>query len=307
MNILTENGSNHQQSTTGRSEKSGETIEKMPPVTSAEQKRGKPDRGLKRGMKGKQVELTESTGVKAAEIKSSDKADPINEPSAKRTTRPSRNTKEPPLAPCSSKESQSKQAVNGKTHTSAVSSGASSSSNAKDNRAQMQVKDQACQASQVEKGVDRRPKSNAQVRLHPKMKIISRKQNGGKNLSHPVVCLLCCLQVEADDCKVASSVCEPKVTQQESSSSPVQTSSEKIASDETEEKKPQADTQIPKMLPSHDSGSGEPVSTSSKRQESPQKSCSEEKRDKSKEEPHGGSHEEDTGGQLRTFVIYCDT
>lgn len=168
MNILTENGSNHQQSTTGRSEKSGETIEKMPPVTSAEQKRGKPDRGLKRGMKGKQVELTESTGVKAAESKSRDKADPINEPSAKRTTRPSRNTKEPPLAPCSSKESQSKQAVNGKTHTSAVSSGASSSSNAKDNRAQMQVKGQACQASQVEKGVDRRPKSNAQVRLHPK-------------------------------------------------------------------------------------------------------------------------------------------
>ncbi|XP_039507747.1 ubiquitin carboxyl-terminal hydrolase 19 isoform X2 [Pimephales promelas] len=263
VNILTKNGSNHPQLTTGRSEKSAETIEKMPPVTSAEQKRGKPDRGLKRGMKGKQVELTESTGVKAAEIKSSDKADPINEPSAKRTTRPSRNTKEPPLAPCSSKESQSKQVVNGKTHSSAVSSGASSSSNAKDNRAQMQVKGQACQASQGEK-VDRRSKSNAQV--------------------------------EADDSKIASSVREPKVTQQESCSSPVQTSSEKIASDQTEEKKPQADTQIPKMLPTHDSGSGGPVSTSSKREESPQKSCSEEKRDKSKEEPCGGNHEEDTGG-----------
>uniref|UniRef100_A0A673LSI9 ubiquitinyl hydrolase 1 n=1 Tax=Sinocyclocheilus rhinocerous TaxID=307959 RepID=A0A673LSI9_9TELE len=122
VNILRENGSNHHQSTTGQSEKSGEIIEKMPTVTTAEQKRGKPDRELKRGMKGKQVELTESTGVKVAEIKSSDKADPINEPSTKRTTRPSRNTKEPQLAPCSTKESQSKQAVNGKTHSLAVSS-----------------------------------------------------------------------------------------------------------------------------------------------------------------------------------------
>uniref|UniRef100_A0A671QPC8 ubiquitinyl hydrolase 1 n=1 Tax=Sinocyclocheilus anshuiensis TaxID=1608454 RepID=A0A671QPC8_9TELE len=93
-----------------------------------------------RGMKGKQMELTESTGVKVAEIKSSDKADPINEPSTKRTTRPSRNTKEPQLAPCSTKESQSKQAVNGKTHSLTVSSGASSASNSKDNRVQMQVK-----------------------------------------------------------------------------------------------------------------------------------------------------------------------
>lgn len=165
VNILTENGSNHQQSTTGCSEKSSESIEKTPAVTSAEQKRGKPDRGLKRGMKGKQVELTESTGVKVADIKSSDKADSINEPSAKRTTRPTKNTKEPPLAPCSSTASQSKQAINGKTHTSAVSSGASSSSNVKDNRAQVQVKGQACQTSPREKGVDRRPKSNAQVRL----------------------------------------------------------------------------------------------------------------------------------------------
>uniref|UniRef100_A0A673LWA2 ubiquitinyl hydrolase 1 n=1 Tax=Sinocyclocheilus rhinocerous TaxID=307959 RepID=A0A673LWA2_9TELE len=181
VNILRENGSNHHQSTTGQSEKSGEIIEKMPTVTTAEQKRGKPDRELKRGMKGKQVELTESTGVKVAEIKSSDKADPINEPSTKRTTRPSRNTKEPQLAPCSTKESQSKQAVNGKTHSLAVSSGASSASNSKDNRVQMQVKGQGCQASPREKEMDRRPKSNDQVRLiiHLKVKTISRKWNGG--------------------------------------------------------------------------------------------------------------------------------
>lgn len=276
VNILRENGSNHHQSTTGQSEKTAEIIEKMPAVTSAEQKRGKPDRGLKRGMKGKQVELTESTGVKVAEIKSSDKADPINEPSAKRTTRPSRNTKEPPIAPCSTKESQSKPAVNGKTQALAGSSGASSTSTAKDNRVQMQVNGQGCQASPREKELDRRPKCNDQV--------------------------------EADESKTVSSVCELKVAQEESSP-PVKTQTGEITSDEREnrkdEKKPQADAQIPKMLPSHDLVSGEPVSTASKREESPQKSCTEEKRDKSKEDPHGGSQEEDTEGPEPMVNLKC--
>lgn len=126
-----------------------------------------------------------------------------------------------------------------------------------------------------------------------------------KSLSHPDVHPFCCLQVEADESKTVSSVCELKVAQEESSP-PVKTRTGEITSDEREnrkdEKKPQADAQIPKMLPSHDLGSGDPVSTTSKREESPQKSCTEEKRDKSKEDPHGGSQEEDTEGQLRTIV-----
>ncbi|XP_059383662.1 ubiquitin carboxyl-terminal hydrolase 19 isoform X2 [Carassius carassius] len=263
VNILGENGSNHPRSTTGQSEKSAEIIEKMPVVTSAEQKRDKPARGSKRGMKGKPVELSESTDVKVAEIKSSDKADPISEPSAKRTTRPSGNTKEPPIAPCSIKESQSKPTVDGKTHALAGSSSVSSNSNAKDNRVQMQVKGQVCKASPKEKELDRRPKSNNQV--------------------------------EADESKAVSSVCELKVAQEESS---LQVKTQTITSDEREkrtaEKKPQSDAQIPTMLPSHDLVSEKPVSTASKREESPQKSCTEEKRDKSKEDPHGGSQEEDT-------------
>ncbi|XP_059397271.1 ubiquitin carboxyl-terminal hydrolase 19-like isoform X2 [Carassius carassius] len=266
VNILRENGSNHHQSITGQSEKSGEIIEKMPTGTSAEQKRGKPDRGMKRGMKGKQVELIESTVVKVAEIKSSAKADPINDPSAKRTTQASRNTMEPQLGPCSTKETQSKSAVNGKTHSLAVSSG-DSASNAKDNRVQMQVKSQGCQASPKEKEVDRRPKIN--------------------------------VQVEENESKTVSSVCELKVAQQESST-PLKMHTGKIVTDEREnrkdEKKPQVDAQIPKMLPSHDLVSGAPVSSASKKEESPQKCCTEEKRDKSKEDPHGGSQEEDTEG-----------
>uniref|UniRef100_A0A8C2AGP7 ubiquitinyl hydrolase 1 n=1 Tax=Cyprinus carpio TaxID=7962 RepID=A0A8C2AGP7_CYPCA len=100
--------------------------------------------------------------------------------------------------------------------------------------------------------------------------------------------------VEENESKTVSSVCELKVAQQESSPL-VKMHTGKIAADEREnrkdEKKPQVDAQIPKMLPSHDLVSGAPVSTASKREESPQKSCTEEKRDKSKEDPHGGSPE----------------
>uniref|UniRef100_A0A671Q0R8 ubiquitinyl hydrolase 1 n=1 Tax=Sinocyclocheilus anshuiensis TaxID=1608454 RepID=A0A671Q0R8_9TELE len=99
-----------------------------------------------------------------------------------------------------------------------------------------------------------------------------------KSLSHPDVHPLCCLQVEADESKTVSSVCELKLAQEESSL-PLKTQTGKITSDErenrTDETKPQADAQIPKMLPSHDLVSGGPVSTASKREESPQKSCPE--------------------------------
>ncbi len=128
-----------------------------------------------------------------------------------------------------------------------------------------------------------------------------------KRLSHTVVRVLCCLQVEADENKTVSSVSELKVVEEESSP-PMKTQIGKVTSDEQEnrkdEKKPQADAQIPKMLPSHDLVSEGPVSTASMREESPQKSCTEEKRDQSKEDPLGGS-QEDTDGQLRTIVASC--
>ncbi|XP_051516080.1 ubiquitin carboxyl-terminal hydrolase 19-like isoform X3 [Myxocyprinus asiaticus] len=277
VNILKENDSNLQQSTTGQSEKSAETIEmqKTSTLNSAEQKRGKPDRGLKRGMKGKQMEHTYSSVTKAAELKSGDKADLNNEPSAKRTTQPSRNTKEPTQAPSSAREPQSKPAVNGKPNASASSSAVSSSSNSKDSRAQLLVKGQACQTSQKVKELDSRPTSHSQV--------------------------------EVDESKILSQFCNPKVAQQENSSSLMRehtsgdACAERIASEERENrkevKKPEAAAQVPKMLPPHNLGSGEPISTTaSKREDFPQKSCTEEKRDKSKEEPHGGNQEEDTEG-----------
>uniref|UniRef100_A0A8C1CVG6 ubiquitinyl hydrolase 1 n=1 Tax=Cyprinus carpio carpio TaxID=630221 RepID=A0A8C1CVG6_CYPCA len=94
------------------------------------------------------------------------------------------------------------------------------------------------------------------------------------SLSHSDVHPLCCLQVEADESKTVSSVCELTVVQEESSL-PIKMQTGKITTDERENrtdlKKPQADAQIPKMLPSPDLLSGGPVLTPSKREESPQK------------------------------------
>lgn len=120
----------------------------------------------------------------------------------------------------------------------------------------------------------------------------------------PIVCVL---QVEAVESKTVSSTCDLKVSRQESSSPPVRTQTSGYTSDgrtssgEAENKaevmRPQTKAQIPAKLPSQNSGSGEPV-TASKSVESPQKSCAEEKRDMSKEEPHEGNKEEDAEGQF---------
>uniref|UniRef100_A0AAY4EGK4 ubiquitinyl hydrolase 1 n=1 Tax=Denticeps clupeoides TaxID=299321 RepID=A0AAY4EGK4_9TELE len=60
---------------------------------SSPQKRNKPDRGIKRGMKTKPVERVEGGAVKPAEgIRSSSKVDPTPEPSAKRTVRPAKSS-----------------------------------------------------------------------------------------------------------------------------------------------------------------------------------------------------------------------
>lgn len=111
------------------------------------------------------------------------------------------------------------------------------------------------------------------------------------------------------------------MSRQESSPPPVRsqasggTSAERTASDEAENKAEvkmtQSDAQIPAKLPSQSLGSGEAASTAvSKREESPPKSCTEEKRDKSKEEPRGGNKEEDVEGGLTvvglkfTFLLF---
>uniref|UniRef100_A0A8B9LIX4 ubiquitinyl hydrolase 1 n=1 Tax=Astyanax mexicanus TaxID=7994 RepID=A0A8B9LIX4_ASTMX len=91
-----------------------------PQTPPTEQKRCKPDRGMKRGIKNKQAENSESAGVKEAETKPGAKGDHTPEPIAKRTIRPSKNAKEPTVASSPTRQPQSKLAVNGKSTTPAV-------------------------------------------------------------------------------------------------------------------------------------------------------------------------------------------
>uniref|UniRef100_A0A8B9LIU5 ubiquitinyl hydrolase 1 n=1 Tax=Astyanax mexicanus TaxID=7994 RepID=A0A8B9LIU5_ASTMX len=133
------------------------------------QKRCKPDRGMKRGIKNKQAENSESAGVKEAETKPGAKGDHTPEPIAKRTIRPSKNAKEPTVASSPTRQPQSKLAVNGKSTTPAVRGSASPSSAVQESKTETQVKAQACQGSLKEKRTDKKPERHTQVRCSAKM------------------------------------------------------------------------------------------------------------------------------------------
>uniref|UniRef100_A0A8B9LIY3 ubiquitinyl hydrolase 1 n=1 Tax=Astyanax mexicanus TaxID=7994 RepID=A0A8B9LIY3_ASTMX len=132
-------------------------------------KRCKPDRGMKRGIKNKQAENSESAGVKEAETKPGAKGDHTPEPIAKRTIRPSKNAKEPTVASSPTRQPQSKLAVNGKSTTPAVRGSASPSSAVQESKTETQVKAQACQGSLKEKRTDKKPERHTQVRCSAKM------------------------------------------------------------------------------------------------------------------------------------------
>uniref|UniRef100_A0A8B9LJ18 ubiquitinyl hydrolase 1 n=1 Tax=Astyanax mexicanus TaxID=7994 RepID=A0A8B9LJ18_ASTMX len=171
VNILSENGNSHQLSAeqSGKSCLASDTLkapkQHTPQTPPTEQKRCKPDRGMKRGIKNKQAENSESAGVKEAETKPGAKGDHTPEPIAKRTIRPSKNAKEPTVASSPTRQPQSKLAVNGKSTTPAVRGSASPSSAVQESKTETQVKAQACQGSLKEKRTDKKPERHTQVRF----------------------------------------------------------------------------------------------------------------------------------------------
>uniref|UniRef100_A0AAY4EGR7 ubiquitinyl hydrolase 1 n=1 Tax=Denticeps clupeoides TaxID=299321 RepID=A0AAY4EGR7_9TELE len=163
VNISAENGKEYQPpaSRLHRAAEATETC-KLPssaPPASAEQKRNKPDRGIKRGMKTKPVERVEGGAVKPAEgIRSSSKVDPTPEPSAKRTVRPAKSSM---VVQSPKPETLAKPSVNGKTPSSVPLSPASSPVTCKDNRVAPHFKD--CEHA-APLTMDKKPESNVQVR-----------------------------------------------------------------------------------------------------------------------------------------------
>lgn len=152
MNILGENGCNHK-SLKERSEKSSSSSETLTissrleeQASPTDQKCSKPDRGVKRGMKSKQVENPESARVRVSETKPGSKGDQTPEPTAKRAVRPSRSTKEPTVESSPAREHQPEPVVNSKPITSHGS--ASVSSTAREDKSEPQV--EACQGSEKE-------------------------------------------------------------------------------------------------------------------------------------------------------------
>lgn len=160
MNILRENRCSHKSSTESSEPlKTSSRPEEQTP--SADPKCGKPDRGVKRGIKNKQAENTESAGVKVSETNSGSNGDQTPEPTAKRTVRPSKSTKEPTVASSPAREHQLKPVVNGKSVTGRGS--ASVSSTAQEDKPEPQLK--ACQGAQKEKEIGKKTERRTQVRI----------------------------------------------------------------------------------------------------------------------------------------------
>uniref|UniRef100_W5L123 ubiquitinyl hydrolase 1 n=1 Tax=Astyanax mexicanus TaxID=7994 RepID=W5L123_ASTMX len=276
VNILSENGNSHQLSAeqSGKSCLASDTLkapkQHTPQTPPTEQKRCKPDRGMKRGIKNKQAENSESAGVKEAETKPGAKGDHTPEPIAKRTIRPSKNAKEPTVASSPTRQPQSKLAVNGKSTTPAVRGFASPSSAVQESKTETQVKAQACQGSLKEKRTDKKPERHTQAEADKsKEQVVESKVL----LQEPPA-----PQVPA---QIPMAVPKPEERCSEET-----TSEERDREKKTEEERTadavesQGQTEV---LPDHQ-GSGEPVpATAPKEEESAH--TEEEKRDRSKEEP----------------------
>ncbi|TSM04853.1 Laminin subunit beta-2 [Bagarius yarrelli] len=267
VNLLRENKSSHKSEHPENSSLSSEPLkassrpEQQSPVV--ESKFTKPERGVKRGMKYKQLE---NTSASVSETKTGNKGDKTPEPTARKTVRPSKNAKEPSVASSPAQEHQLKPVVNGKPLTSSAS--ALVSSTARDTRSEPQTKKKegAQKDKELEKKTDRH------------------------------------IQVEAGTDKDHRTVCEPRAEPHEPSAPRVipstsegtckceETSRGGNASGDREKNKEQGRNagavldQRQTNVPAHHMESGDAVPTiDSKRQEI--KITEEEKRDRSKEEP----------------------
>uniref|UniRef100_A0A4W4ERX8 ubiquitinyl hydrolase 1 n=1 Tax=Electrophorus electricus TaxID=8005 RepID=A0A4W4ERX8_ELEEL len=166
----------------GKSSLISETLKTTKQQTPAppDQKRGKPDRGMKRGIKNKQAEHVEGSAVKVAEAKPGAKDDRTPEPIAKRTIRPSKHVKERSVAASPTQEPLAKTVINGKSVTLTSHSSTSPSSSGWESEAEPQVKGQICHGSklpQPENEVEKNPERNTKVRVL----VLSRLHRCGVN------------------------------------------------------------------------------------------------------------------------------
>ncbi|XP_030624378.1 ubiquitin carboxyl-terminal hydrolase 19 [Chanos chanos] len=294
VNIPSENG-NNQQLSVANQEKSGATTEtlKTPaqpstaPSGTEHKRTGKPDRGLKRGMKNKQTEKTECAGTTVSEpSKLVSKGELTPEPSAKRTVRTTaRSLKEPSSGASPVRDVPSKPSVNGKAHTPASHSSTTPSLSLKDSCGEQPGKGMQ-QTAQTEKIAEREPDNQVDT--------------DEKNKAHVPTCKLRLGHQEApvSQVKTPTPGDTHRAEQMDSGTGAVEGRERDRGEQRTEsDAEIKAYPEVTKVQPSHPLGSGEPFPTAvPKEQGSLIKSrTEEEKRDKSKEEPQGKSQEEEEG------------
>ncbi|XP_026853935.2 ubiquitin carboxyl-terminal hydrolase 19 isoform X2 [Electrophorus electricus] len=286
VNILSENANSHHlpAKQSGKSSLISETLKTTKQQTPAppDQKRGKPDRGMKRGIKNKQAEHVEGSAVKVAEAKPGAKDDRTPEPIAKRTIRPSKHVKERSVAASPTQEPLAKTVINGKSVTLTSHSSTSPSSSGWESEAEPQVKGQICHGSklpQPENEVEKNPERNTKEEIKKDEVPACEPTAASKDLLAP--------QVRTPTPK------HPHRPEETCRSATTWEDGEKYREEERIDAAEQSQGQ-PEVL-AHTTGSEVPVPAASSKGEDTMH-AGEEKRDRSKEEPCEKSREEENEG-----------
>lgn len=264
VNIFSKTGTSQQ---SVKTEKSGQITDR---TGQLDQKCGKPDRGVKRGIKTKQSGKAETQGVKLVEVKPGTKGDHTPEPIAKRTVRPSKTTKEPLVASGSTQETVSSPAVNGKPTGLTSLASSSPPSTLCESRSDLE-KDQICQEEKTQKEkAENKPERHAQL-------------EAGKNKDQEPVCELNTVPHEAVLPKVTSSASkgafkDKKNCRRTTAPEDGEKNGEQVRTDHSVQKQVQTEVLAPNLE------SMEPVAMSNTSSVE-LKHVEEEKKDRSKEEP----------------------
>ncbi|XP_055748244.1 ubiquitin carboxyl-terminal hydrolase 19 isoform X11 [Salvelinus fontinalis] len=271
VNVQAKNGKEQKPPPVVKPEKSvPETADKpklstQPPAQS-EQRHGKVERGVKRTMKNKPAADRPESGVKAAEegqTKPLSKGDLPQEPSAKRTVRPPKASKDPTSQ--TPRDTHPKSTANGKPHTPTPTDRDPQTYTAGDNRAERLGNGHECTTHEIAVS---HTKQEMKVQLEKAPESDFKARAGEERTPSATV-----------SSAVSSHKAENSTNGTERQGEAERTESSTVL----RKSKDEADQAT--LTPTQQSGSGEPVTATPSKQAEFTSSTEEEKKDQSKEEP----------------------
>ncbi|KAM9429933.1 ubiquitin carboxyl-terminal hydrolase 19 isoform 42-T42 [Salvelinus alpinus] len=236
------------------------------PPAQSEQRRGKVERGVKRTMKNKPAADRPESGVKAAEegqTKPLSKGDLPQEPSAKRTVRPPKASKDPTSQ--TPRDTHPKSTANGKPHTPTPTDRDPQTYTAGDNRAERLGNGHECTTHEIAVS---HTKQEMKVQLEKAPESDFKARAGEERIPSATV-----------SSAVSSHKAEDYTNRTERQGEAERTESSTVV----RKSKDEADQAT--LTPTQQSGSGEPVTATPSKQAEFTSSTEEEKKDQSKEEP----------------------